>query len=104
MKKPFSIFMTSCIFREIRVIRLIRDSETGLPVSLWLETLNLLTTNHLTPNRFTPETILETLKAYNYQALTDRFTQNEIFTIRFFFLNRFTVVTHGRASPSIDQW
>ena len=49
MKKPFSILMTSCIFREIRVIRLIRDSKTGLPVSLWLKTLKLLTTNHLTP-------------------------------------------------------
>jgi len=42
MKKSYSIFCTSCIFREIREIRLISDSDTP-------ETLNPLTFKNLTP-------------------------------------------------------
>ena len=62
------------------------------------ETLNYYDYQSITTNRFTPETILETLKSYDYQVLTDRFIQNEIFTIQFFCLNWSTVETHGRAS------
>ena len=47
------------------------------------ETLNSYDNQSITMYRFTPETICETLKSYNYQSLTDRFTQNAIFTISF---------------------
>ena len=45
------------------------------------KTLNSYDNQSIKPNRFTPETICETLKPYNYQLVTHRFIQNEIFTI-----------------------
>ena len=48
------------------------------------ETLNYYDNQSITTNRFRGETICETLKPYDSQLLTDRFTQNDIFTIPFF--------------------
>jgi len=68
MIKSYSIAKTSCIFREIHEIRLIRDSET---IS---ETLNPLTTKHLPP-------IVSPLKRF-WKHLTPM-TTNHLHTVSF---------------------